>query len=157
MFHAQRKVHCLVYATLQHITWVAIIFLALSTSLSLQSIPEWLLTERCEIWGRWPFVCVLKFDSPLPEDHRVNILSTADTLLQIGGSASILGTSVYLRPKLGRKIVRRPQRAQSDCPTRDRGAALTRQAWAWVMRPGLTAGALGPSIVSLNTNKSKVK
>jgi hypothetical protein len=25
-----------------------------------------------------PFACVLKFDSPLPEDHRVNILSTAD-------------------------------------------------------------------------------
>jgi len=26
------------------------------------------------------FVCVLKFDSPLLEDHRVNILSTADSL-----------------------------------------------------------------------------
>jgi hypothetical protein len=37
-------------------------------------------TERCEIWGRGPFVCVLKFDSPLPEDHRVNTLSTADSL-----------------------------------------------------------------------------
>jgi hypothetical protein len=23
--------------------------------------------------------CVLKFDSPLPEDHRANILSTADS------------------------------------------------------------------------------
>jgi hypothetical protein len=26
--------------------------------------------------GPRTFVCVLKFDSPLPEDHRVNILST---------------------------------------------------------------------------------
>jgi hypothetical protein len=42
------------------------------------AIPEWLLTERCEIWGRGPSVCVLKFDSPLLEDHRVNTLSTAD-------------------------------------------------------------------------------
>jgi hypothetical protein len=24
-------------------------------------------------------LCVLKFDSPLPEDHRANILSTADS------------------------------------------------------------------------------
>ena len=34
------------------------------------------------IWVRnlGHFVCVLKFDSPLPEDHRVNILSTADSL-----------------------------------------------------------------------------
>ena len=40
-----------------------------------------LLTEKCEIWGRGPFVCVcLKLDSPLPEDHRVNTLSTADSL-----------------------------------------------------------------------------
>ena len=30
--------------------------------------------------GPWTFCCVLKFDSPLPEDHRVNILSTADSL-----------------------------------------------------------------------------
>ena len=37
------------------------------------------MTERCEIWGCGPFVCVLKFDSPIPEDHRVNILSTADS------------------------------------------------------------------------------
>ena len=42
------------------------------------------------------------------------------------GSASIPGTSVYRRSKWGRKIVRRPRRAQSDCPTTgDRGAALT--------------------------------
>ena len=41
-------------------------------------------------------------------------------------SASIPGTSVYRRPKWGRKIVRRPQRPQSDCPTTgDRGEALT--------------------------------
>ena len=38
------------------------------------------LTERCEIWGRGPFVSVLKFDSPLPEAHQVNTLSTADSL-----------------------------------------------------------------------------
>ena len=30
--------------------------------------------------GPRTFVRVLKFDSPLPEDHRVNILSTADSL-----------------------------------------------------------------------------
>jgi hypothetical protein len=44
------------------------------------------------------FVCVLKFDPPLPETHRVNILSTADSLYHHckcgGGSASISGTSV---------------------------------------------------------------
>ena len=28
------------------------------------------MTERCEIWGYGQFVCVLKFDSPVPEDHR---------------------------------------------------------------------------------------
>ena len=40
-----------------------------------------------------------------------------------GGSASILGTSVYRRSKWGRRIVRRPKRAKSDCPTTgDRGA-----------------------------------
>ena len=42
--------------------------------------PECLWTKRCEIWDRGHFVCVLKFDSPLPEDHRVNILSTTDSL-----------------------------------------------------------------------------
>ena len=43
-----------------------------------------------------------------------------------GGSASILGTSVYRRSKLRRRIVRRPKRARSDRPTtRDRGSALT--------------------------------
>ena len=43
-----------------------------------------------------------------------------------GGSASILGTSVYRRSKLRRRIVRRPKRARSDGPTtRDRGSALT--------------------------------
>jgi hypothetical protein len=26
--------------------------------------------ERCEIGGYEQLVCVLKFDSPLPEDHR---------------------------------------------------------------------------------------
>ena len=31
--------------------------------------------ERYEIWGSGLFVRVLKFDSPLPEDHRVNTLS----------------------------------------------------------------------------------
>ena len=55
------------------------------------------------------FVCVLKFDSPLPEDHRVNILSTADSLCHHcklgGGSASIPGTNVYRRSKWGRRIV----------------------------------------------------
>jgi hypothetical protein len=35
---------------------------------------------QCEIWGSGLFVRVLKFDSPLPEDHRVNTLSTADSL-----------------------------------------------------------------------------
>jgi len=43
--------------------------------------------------------CVLKFDSPLPEDHRTHILSTADSPRHHcklgGGSASISGTSVY--------------------------------------------------------------
>ena len=59
----------------------------------------------------------------------------------VGGSDSIPSISVYQRPKWGRKIrpqvgyrgqkrgrkiVRRSQRAQSDCPTtRDRGASLT--------------------------------
>ncbi len=76
------------------------------------------------------FDCVLKFDSPLPEDHRVNILSTADSLRHHcklgGGSASISGTNVYRRSKWGRRIFRRPRRAKSDCPTPgDRGAALT--------------------------------
>ena len=57
-------------------------------------------------------------------------------------SASIPGTSVYLRPKWGRKIVRRPQRAQSDCPTTaDRGAAplssgLSDAPWLNRRRPG---------------------
>jgi hypothetical protein len=59
--------------------------------------------ERCEIWDRGHFVCVLKFDSPLPEDHRVNTLSTADSLRHHcklgGGSASIPGTSVYCQGK----------------------------------------------------------
>jgi hypothetical protein len=78
--------------------------------------------------GPRTFVRVLKFDSPLPEDHRVNTLSTADSLRHHckpgGGSASIPGTSVYRRPKWGRKIVRRPQQAQSDCPTTgDRGSS----------------------------------
>jgi len=54
-------------------------------------------------------ILVLKFDSPLPEDHRVNTLSTADSLRHHcklgGGSDSIPGTSVYRRPKWGRKIV----------------------------------------------------
>ena len=73
--------------------------------------------------------CVLKFDSPLPEDHRTNILSSADSPRHhcklCGGSASILGTSVYRRSKWDRRIVRRPKRAKSDCPTTgDRGAAL---------------------------------
>ena len=47
---------------------------------SLLSFSEGCETERCEIWGNGLFVCVLKFDSPLPEDHRVNTLSTADSL-----------------------------------------------------------------------------
>ena len=76
------------------------------------------------------FVCVLKFDSPLPEDHRLNILSTADSLRHHcklgGGSASIPGTSVYRGSKRGSRVVRRLRLAQSDCPTTgDRGAALT--------------------------------
>jgi hypothetical protein len=46
------------------------------------------------------------------------------------GSASIPGTSVYRRSKWGRKIVRRPQRAQSDCPTprRQGSSSHSRQA-----------------------------
>ena len=53
--------------------------------------------------GPRTFVCVLKFDSPLTEDHRVN-----------------------RRLKWGRRIVRRPRRAKSDCPTSgDRGAGIT--------------------------------
>jgi hypothetical protein len=58
-------------------------------------------------------LCVLKFDSPLPEDHRVNILSTADSPRHHcklgGGSASIPGTSVYRGSKRGRRVVRRPR------------------------------------------------
>ena len=50
-----------------------------------------------------------------------------------------------VRSKWGRKIVRRPRQAKSDCPTPgDRGAALTLVRLERVMRPGLTAGAAGP-------------
>ena len=74
--------------------------------------------------------CVLKFESPLPENHRANILSTADSPLHHcnlgGGSASISCTSVYRGSKRGRRVVRRPRRAKLDCPTTgDRGPALT--------------------------------
>ena len=45
---------------------------------------------------------VLKFDSPLPEDHRVNILLTANSPCHHcklgGGSASISGISIYEGP-----------------------------------------------------------
>ena len=43
-------------------------------------------------------------------------------------SASISGTSVYRGSKRGKRVVRRPRLAKSDCPTTvggDRGAALT--------------------------------
>jgi hypothetical protein len=52
---------------------------------------------------------VFKFDSPLHEDHRSNILTTADGPRHRcnlgGGSASISGTSVYRGPKRGRRVV----------------------------------------------------
>ena len=83
------------------------------------AIPERLLTERVEIWGNGQFN--IKFDPSLPEDHRANILSTADILRHHcklgGGSASISGTSVYRGSKRGSRVVRRQRRANSDCPT----------------------------------------
>jgi hypothetical protein len=80
------------------------------------------------------FVLKFDWDSPLPEDHRVNILSTADSPSHHcklgGGSVSISGTcvtTVYRGSKRGRRVVMgRPRRAKSDCPTTgDKGAALT--------------------------------
>ena len=79
------------------------------------------MTERCEFWDYGQSICVLTFDFPLPEHHRANILSTAYSLRHQcklgGGSASISGTSVYRGSKRGRRVVRRPRRAKSDCPT----------------------------------------
>ena len=50
-------------------------------------------------------VCDLKFDSLLPEDHRANILSTADSLRHHcklgGGSASIPGNQCIPRINVG--------------------------------------------------------
>jgi hypothetical protein len=93
------------------------------------------VTLKVRNLGHGQSVCALKFDSPLKssyhhQDYRVNILSTADSLCHHrklgGGSASISGTSVYRGSKWGRRVVRRPKRAESDCPTTgDRGAALT--------------------------------
>jgi hypothetical protein len=37
------------------------------------------IPERCEFLDYGESICVLKFDSPLPENHRANILSTADS------------------------------------------------------------------------------
>jgi hypothetical protein len=68
--------------------------------------------------------CVFKFDSTLPEDHRSNmssVLSTADSPRHHfnldGGSASISVTSVYRGSKWGRRVVRQPRQAKSDCST----------------------------------------
>jgi len=88
--------------------------------------------------------CVLKFDSPLPEDHRANILSTADSRRLHcklgGGSASISGISIYRGSKRSRRVVRRPRRAKSDCPTTgERGllsSALRDAPWLNRRRPG---------------------
>jgi hypothetical protein len=57
-----------------------------------------------------------------PGTHRVRLFSLVPLVVW----ESIPGTSVYRRSKWGRKIVRQPRRAQSDCPTTgDRGAAFT--------------------------------
>ena len=79
----------------------------------------------------------------------------AHTHTQMASTETIeRGTSVFLRSKRVRSIVRRPGRAKSDCiyNRRQRSSPHSRQ--AGVTRRGLIAGALGPSIVSLNTNKS---
>jgi hypothetical protein len=110
-----------------------------------------------EIWGYEQFVCVLKFDSPYLRTTELSplpLVSTADSLRHHcklgGGSASISGTSLYRGSMRGRRVVRRPRRAKSDYPTTGDRGPHSRQ--AGVTRPGLTAGALGPSIVSLHTN-----
>jgi hypothetical protein len=57
----------------------------------------------------------LKFDFPLPEDHRAHILWRATTA-NSAEAASISGTSVYRGSKRGRRVVRRPRLSKSDCP-----------------------------------------
>ena len=42
-------------------------------------------TEMCEIWDYGQFVYVLKFDFPLPEDYRANILVSAEDRSWVGG------------------------------------------------------------------------
>jgi hypothetical protein len=80
--------------------------------------------ETCDIWGYDRFVCVLKFDSPLPKDNRVNILSTADSLrhhCKLGGdSASISCTSVYRVSATIANSAGTPPRSPAPVSTEDR-------------------------------------
>ena len=66
-------------------------------------------------------ICFCPQIPPLPEDHQANILSIADRLRHHcklgGGSVSIPSTSLYRGSKWDRRVVRRPRRAKSDCPT----------------------------------------
>jgi len=103
-----------------------------SLSKALFSGSCWLIVTfpnlKCELGGKHTSSSLGKAEKcrmslAVIDYHRVNILSTADILCHHcklgGGSASIrvLGTSVYRRSKWGRRIVRRPKRAKSDCPT----------------------------------------
>jgi len=90
-------------------------------------------TEMCENWDYGQFVCVLKFDSPLPEDLRANILSTADSLRHhcklCGGSASILGTSVYRGSKwVGGSSTAKTSKVGLSPPETGKKPLLARQA-----------------------------
>jgi hypothetical protein len=81
---------------------------------------------KCKIWGYMSSNLIpphLRTTEPTSSQQSTVPAITAKLG---GGSASISGTSVYRGSKRGRRVVRRPRRAKSDCPnTGDRGAALT--------------------------------
>jgi hypothetical protein len=125
---------------------------------SSNSIPSYLLRTTEPASSRQPTVPATTATSagaPLrsPAEEEVLFIGSQFSNLSTAVDTSVTGSSVYRGSKQGRRVIRRPRRAASDCPTPgERGAVLTLVRFE--MRPGLTAGALGPSIVSLNANKS---
>jgi hypothetical protein len=89
------------------------------------------LTERGEICGTDKYFESSNLISPNPRTTEPTPFDSrqSPTPLQIQfgkGSTSIPGTRVKRRSKRNRKVVRRPRRAKSACPSaRVRGAALT--------------------------------
>ena len=59
------------------------------------AIPEWLLTERCESLGPQTICLCPQNSIVLPEDHRANILSTADSLRSWNGNPRFVGLFVF--------------------------------------------------------------